>query len=433
MPMNTLGFFAISRIIAVLGFGLVAGFPQITIASASTALVSNGLPEKVNFQMSSEAANAVLRLDDSGQNLVILVDGVASYAWPFANVSELTIDGSARDNTLRVDFSFGNPIPLGGLNYNGGDQETATGDALAMIGAGPMSTQYVPTVLAAGILELSSGKEGVPASIIRFTGLEPIIDTVPGSLTVNSTDGSDSISLANGGTVPRLRVTVNAFEYIEFDNKTSLVVNAGNGVAGNDAGDTINVNFSNAPASLTSITLNGDEGDDVFNLLQAAATISLTVNGGSEANIVRPGGTSPGIFTPGTFTLNSATLEVDLNGTTAGTGYDQIQAPSVTLSGAALSINVGTTLSTGDQFTIIDNAGVGAVNGTFTGLAEGAVFAAGGRNLKITYVGGTGNDVVLSVEPLPPTEPVPALNEWMLVLLSLLLFVIGIQRVQRKL
>jgi hypothetical protein len=55
-----------------------------------------------------------------------------------------------------------------------------------------------------------------------------------------------------------------------------------------------------------------------------------------------------------------------------------------------------------DQFTIIRKDGVRLVTGEFNGLPEGANFYVGGEQFTITYVGGDGNDVVLTRIPTPP-------------------------------
>ena len=89
----------------------------------------------------------------------------------------------------------------------------------------------------------------------------------------------------------------------------------------------------------------------------------------------------------------------DIAGATAGTNYDQLVVNgSVTVAGA-LTLN-GTFTPAGFQtFTLIDNDGADAVIGTYTGLAEGATFQVNGRNYRISYVGGTGNDVTVSYLP----------------------------------
>jgi hypothetical protein len=92
------------------------------------------------------------------------------------------------------------------------------------------------------------------------------------------------------------------------------------------------------------------------------------------------------------------------------TNYGQlITTGDVTLAGT-LSTGFAFTSATGDAFTIISNGG-GAVSGTFVGLPEGATFTSGSRTYQITYVGGDGNDVVITdvtvggPTPTPTTTP----------------------------
>jgi hypothetical protein len=119
-------------------------------------------------------------------------------------------------------------------------------------------------------------------------------------------------------------------------------------------------------------------------------------------------GASPGILTCGNFNagaLGSATLQVELNGTTPGIAYDQVNAQgTVTLTGVKLSPTLGFASSVNNQFTIINNDGTDAVIGTFTGLPEGKKLYLGKDLFQINYHGGTGNDVVLSrlITPPPP-------------------------------
>src|SRR5256886_14470272 len=83
--------------------------------------------------------------------------------------------------------------------------------------------------------------------------------------------------------------------------------------------------------------------------------------------------------------------------TTLFRSYDQINvAGTVNLSGATLSGVVGFAPAAGTTFIIINNDGSGAVIGTFSGLAEGAAVTLSGQTFTISYVGGTGNDVVLT-------------------------------------
>jgi fibronectin-binding autotransporter adhesin len=112
-------------------------------------------------------------------------------------------------------------------------------------------------------------------------------------------------------------------------------------------------------------------------------------------------GLSPGVITTGPLSLRGGSdFVVDLHGSTAGSGYDQVRvAGGVQLNGARLTLVVGPALSPFGRFTLIDNDGADPVTGTFAGLPEGAITVAGAENgeeLTISYKGGDGNDVVLT-------------------------------------
>ncbi len=97
----------------------------------------------------------------------------------------------------------------------------------------------------------------------------------------------------------------------------------------------------------------------------------------------------------------AGSLSAQLGGTTAGSGYDQLKVTgTVNLTGATLAASLinSFTPTAGNSFILIDNNGPDAVTGTFTGLAEGAALTLGGYSFKISYAGGTGNDVVLTVQ-----------------------------------
>lgn len=109
------------------------------------------------------------------------------------------------------------------------------------------------------------------------------------------------------------------------------------------------------------------------------------------------------------FTLESgAKIQFDLNGTVAGTDYDQILVAGTgvfSLNGAIAEFNLltGSYQST-DVVVLMDFAENATRIGMFAGLDEGATVMLGGGSAEISYFGGTGNDVVLtnfSVIPEP--------------------------------
>lgn len=123
---------------------------------------------------------------------------------------------------------------------------------------------------------------------------------------------------------------------------------------------------------------------------------SILANGGT----VQPG--RPGL--PAFLTVNgaanfssSSTYAVALNGTSQGFDYSTLGVGgSVALNSATLNATLGFTPVGNTSFTILNNNGSGPIAGSFAGLPEGSTFAIGGEQFKISYVGGTGNDVVLT-------------------------------------
>lgn len=154
--------------------------------------------------------------------------------------------------------------------------------------------------------------------------------------------------------------------------------------------------------------------------LQGSGTVANISYGGIVGTIAP--GAGPGILTCSSFNpgaVGSGTLEIEVNGTTPGTGYDQIHAlGSVWLNGVALDARLNFASKPSDEFTIIAKDGTGPVTGTFKGLSEGTNFYIGGELFYITYAGGTGNDVVLTrlPTPTPPSLSISTVSASLLVL-----------------
>jgi autotransporter-associated beta strand protein len=129
---------------------------------------------------------------------------------------------------------------------------------------------------------------------------------------------------------------------------------------------------------------------------------NLTV--GIGANLAPgDGGNNTGILTTSSghqVTLNpGSNFLVDINGTTAGTGYDRLVTNSagangVVLTGSNIVVHVGTTLSGGETFLVINNTGAGVLTGPF---AQGnQVIADNGYIFNIIYTPNNGGDVILT-------------------------------------
>jgi autotransporter-associated beta strand protein len=147
--------------------------------------------------------------------------------------------------------------------------------------------------------------------------------------------------------------------------------------------------------------------------LGGTGTMGAVQVGGGTNIAPGNGGNNTGILGTGQLTLlPNSNFRVDINGTTPGSGYDQLNAAlggisGVTITGSNLVVTVGTTLSVGQTFTILIKNSAGAITGTF---AQGStVVGSDGTVFSVSYIGGDGNDIVLTVMS---AAPVPEPSTW---------------------
>lgn len=135
--------------------------------------------------------------------------------------------------------------------------------------------------------------------------------------------------------------------------------------------------------------------------LLGTPTITGSVSTTTAGATIAPG-LSPGIINTGNLSLTSGSnVNIELNGLTPGTLHDQINVTgTVSLGNATLNVTTSFSPLSGNSFVIINNDGGDAVAGTFNGLAEGASLVVSGNTFNISYVGGDGNDVVLTASIL---------------------------------
>ncbi len=141
---------------------------------------------------------------------------------------------------------------------------------------------------------------------------------------------------------------------------------------------------------------------DTLEVDGAQPNSAVTVNGGATlagsgtvgAITAKSGGTVKpddlgvtGILTSGNATFASgATFAVELNGTTAGSGYDQLNVTgTLSLGNSTLNLSLGSSFAAnpGTTFTIINTSKV--ISGTFSGLPEGSMFTVDGQEFTISY------------------------------------------------
>jgi autotransporter-associated beta strand protein len=303
----------------------------------------------------------------------------------------------------------GNNTYTGLTTVQSGTLESATPTALGAAGAGN-GTNVTPTAT----LRLAASGQGQLAESIQLAGMGA------------GTNQSGALSVEGNYDLTGL-VTISAFDFtiIRVDDFSSATLSGG--LAG---GSTTNIlQFIglgsarlNIPAGSISsysgmisiaggeIQLDGDLASAHFEIVHgelsgtgSAASMLATGSpiGLNQFSFIRPGGFGhAATLTTGYLAIHSPStdrggvLQVDLT----PTAIDKVLVNgNVALSGFLFVFpGSGFLPQIGERFTIVDNGGANPVIGNFEGMPEGGVVSNfGDRVLRITYVGGDGNDIQL--------------------------------------
>ena len=349
--------------------------------------------------------------------------GTPNLVWqiPLNVGANATLAASGRQTQLQGNIDLGNRT----LTFNAGGDIVVTGvisgsgnviknntAALTIRGANTYTgatTSNSGALYIANAAALGSGDGGTTftGGFLGFTGdsvfalSEPLVftgggivaygtPTIGGALTVNAT------------------IDVKAFEAATVLTIASAIGGSG-GLSTSGAG-TVVLSGAEAYAGATSVdggTLQLDGSLASTGAVTVKSGATLRGNGSTAGAIgVQGGGTlapgaSPGALAcRGLTMVAGATLAAEVDGPTAVSGYDQVAVSGpVSLGGATLSVTLGFAPADGQSFTLVAQQQGQAVGGTFAGLAEGATFELGGKTFGITYVGGSGQDVVLIASP----------------------------------
>ena len=337
---------------------------------------------------------------------------------PVSNLRIAYNDGNGGTANTNLDFTVTNPTftadIAGDLSIG---RTTAAGNASGSLTLGSNSTLNLGTV-AAPTATLNVGWDG--------SGLD-VNGIINGAFDASNPAASVSMYLSelNVGRARNVGTTTGTFTMGANNLVSSTTVNIG---TGSNAAGTVNLQ----EGRLVAETINANEPDSTFNFTGGRLGLGGdTLNTGTfNGSLDQQGGTlAPGFSRTNTSAIGLATvngdynlfsagtLELELMGTNPGNEFDQlIVNGSVGLNadsgtGGLLDVILDFSPSVGDGFLIVNNDGTDLVNGTFLGLMEGAtfdeIFGAERFTFEITYLGGTGNDIVLNVAsastiPLPP-------------------------------
>ena len=346
--------------------------------------------------------------------------------------SAVTVDSGATLSSSAATLSLGSlagagTVSIGANTLYAGSNNTSTSFTGTFSGSGAFYK------LGTGTLTLS----GTNSS--SFTGTMTVRDGGTLSVAGDANLGAGTVTL-NGGTL-----TVTGAGTIDnaFDTgvngatiDTGVAVTLSGAIGGSDGltktgTGTLTLSGTNTYSGPTTVSagtllvtgaLDGTSGVSVASGATLGGTGSLFATGSSSTLTVASGATlAPGVAGTnngiGSLTVNgnlslSGTLAVEIAGTTAGTGYDQvIVSGGVTLASGASAVTVSRVngyAAANATYRVVDSQGPGAITSTLSGLAQGDTMTSNGDLYTVDYVGGTGNDLVLNGIVNPTVSSVTA-------------------------
>lgn len=311
---------------------------------------------------SSAVSNDDIRISRSGSNIVVSVDlgtdpagvgpngdnspvGAYVTSFPASSVNSITVQAGAGVDKLTVDFAGGNPIPTGGLSYNGGSNP---GDDLTVTGG----TFTTATINATGA---NTGNVNLDGSVLTYSAITSITSSIAAaSLVFNLPASATQGTLTTSGANLLLDSTNSSF------TDTTIV-----------------------PTGVAAITLNGGNSNDQFTLANVSAVFDANANpivmnggGGTDTIIVNAGG----ILAANT--NHSAALQLN-DGTVRLTAAAEFDSLAGTVAGIA---NLGSnTLTVGSSNATTTFGGAANGSGGLTKVGTGTLTLAGTN----TYTGAT--------------------------------------------
>lgn len=410
------------------------GISELKPTNGAFPLATFGVPTgSLTIALSGGGSQVQLRGMDSTFNTPreIFTSSSATDVFQFASANAIPVTTSVQIETAELDLNALNPT-FDALTGNGGIANSGAAPATLTIGANGGSGTFSGVISGS----VSLVKEGAGSETLSgqctYSGSTTIsagslIDGATNALPAG-TDLSDSGTLDLAGFFQEVGGVTGSGTVT--DSKTTATFTVDN--SGSDT-------FAGKITGAAALTMAGS-GTLILSSTETytgATTVSagtlevdgqipgaVTVDGGTldgsgqvGAVTVNAGGTiSPGDNAPGTLTVNGdllmstgASFADQLGGTTAGAGgYGQlvVSGPVVALDTATLLLSVvtGFAMPANSTYEIINNASTFSTVSTFSGILEGATFtASNGRQFRMTYIGGTGNDVVITEKPMSLT------------------------------
>ncbi|MCY2964401.1 MAG: YDG domain-containing protein, partial [Planctomycetota bacterium] len=382
--------------------------PATTAGAATVVVQSTSGGGRIVLDNASGTGTA-LNGNSGSVNLTAGTGGIVEAATNTAGTADL---GGATAVSLTSAGAIGTaslPLQLGTTNLTSSTAANSSNQFLKATGA---------VTINAGGLNAGSGTVELDGGTFTLGGSQRINDntqvTVNGATFALGTNSEtvNTLTLISGTVTGSSGVLTSTNTIQTRAGSIGAILAGTNGLTKSTA-STVTLSGANTYTGVTAVNtgrlnVNGSlaDGPDAIDVTVAAgATLggTGTINGVVSNSGTTAPGNSPGILNTGSYTFaNDSIFEVELGGTTAGNGtnhYDQLNVSGTVTLGTSVTLNLsavsGFVPAAADSFVIVNNDSNDAVSGTFGGLAEGTVVTVGGRQKKITYVGGDGNDIAI--------------------------------------
>src|SRR5713101_4819680 len=365
-----------------------AGNGTLTNSGGGIVIFSDGTPTADNGTFTNTGG----AVSGGGGGFIVFNSGTAGDA-TFTNNGG-AVSGAFPGETLFNPGDAGNATLIANGGLGGGD-----GGLIVFSSAGGVSTGGTARVEVFGNGNLDISQQSAPGLTSGSIEGDGLVFLGANNLTVGTNNLSTTFSglVQDGGISRRTGGSLTK----TGNGKLSLTnANTYTGATTVNAGSLLVKNRTGSGTGTGAVQVNaGTLGGT--GIIAGAVTVG---NGTSSGAILLAGNgaTSPGTLTiNNTLTFNSlSTYKCVLNRTRAKASEAAALGVTINSNVPFTFVDTGTgTLATGTVFTVINNTSANPIFGTFSNLSDGSVFTSNGNNFQVSYTGGTGNDLTLTVVP----------------------------------
>ncbi|MFN0257312.1 autotransporter-associated beta strand repeat-containing protein [Pedobacter ureilyticus] len=264
-----------------------------------------------------------------------------------------------------------------------------------------------------GTLTLSGTNSFSSLSFIGTVAVSGQRNLPSGTIAMNS---GSILDISSSGTITNDISLVGGNPIIRTQNDVSLTGNVAqlsNGAGFSKSGSgtlTLKGNLSHSgPTNVLEgkLTVDGNLSNTTSLSVASGATLSgsgsiFAIGSGNTLSVNNGGTIAPSgnlIVNGGLSLENGSTFGTSISSNTPNSGYGKTTVSgNVALNSPTLAVSHSYSPNAAHTYTLIEKTSTGAINGTFTGLAQGSTLTATGNGTVLTasYTGGTGNHFTLS-------------------------------------